>query len=155
MPDEKPKKAKVKPVRKRTSRADDTLDLKVEKHWCKYNLSDGEVLERSKENAELFKTIEDDEDKKKSIMKDLGSKLDFIKTKHSKESKIIRDGFFHEYAECRKRIDFKTGDVTIYRRDTGEVVEERKITEDERQLELDFNAGEDIPNEIIKFPKAN
>ena len=53
-------------------------------------------------------------------------------------SKKIQDGFEEKSVACRGEFDHIRGLVLIIRIDTDEVVEEREMTEGERQMELQF-----------------
>jgi hypothetical protein len=49
----------------------------------------------------------------------------------------IREGGEKVPATCIMEKDYKTGQVTFTRKDTGEVVEERDMTHDEKQMDIE------------------
>ena len=51
-------------------------------------------------------------------------------------SRFIANGYEMRNIDCVKVIDYENDVVTITRKDTGEVVEERKLHESERQMTL-------------------
>lgn len=53
----------------------------------------------------------------------------------------IRDRREIRNVDCEIVFDFKKGKATVYRMDSGEEVEVREITEEERQLELEGTKG--------------
>lgn len=52
-------------------------------------------------------------------------------------SQALHKGEIVRQVECAKELDFGKGITTIYRRDTGEVIEQRPMTADERQSDLE------------------
>jgi len=46
------------------------------------------------------------------------------------------NGYEHREVSCDERRDLDAGRVTVVRLDTGEVIEQRLLTDEERQLEL-------------------
>ena len=66
-----------------------------------------------------------------AILKDLKQTIRDI-------SKKISEGFENRPVECYKKLDFHRESAFIFRADTEEVVEERPLDEQERQLQINF-----------------
>jgi hypothetical protein len=48
----------------------------------------------------------------------------------------VRSGYEHRNVDCLKSLDYRLGTVTITRLDTGEVMRERPMDAEERQMSL-------------------
>ena len=108
-------------------------------------------------------TQEEVEVRRAAVVRLLGEidieKADHAREKHAHKERIadlqgaldsklkqVRERAEVRAVRCRERPSFETNSVVTYRCDTGEVIEERPMTAEQRQLELDADpppVGED------------
>lgn len=74
--------------------------------------------------------------------KDLGRKLnrrvDDNRKKIAEIKRVIASGRQDREVECEETLDYQAGQVRVHRLDTGELVEERELTQEERLADLGF-----------------
>lgn len=103
------------------------------------NLTEQEIMEYSKELARTTTLQAEIEEEKKTVTSSFKEKLDrCISDSRSLARKISTRQDYRE-VECEWRFDYNRRVKTLFRMDTWEQVEERKLTADELQDELDFN----------------
>lgn len=76
------------------------------------------------------------EERKKKANKGFLSEASVISKNITGLTLKLNNGYEYRPVECEKTINFETGTMTITRRDTKETVEERPLTDEERQLSL-------------------
>jgi hypothetical protein len=69
-----------------------------------------------------------------------------------KLSSVIRERAEWREVKCERRVNYTTGVVTDVRLDSGEVIEERAMTDDERQKGLEFG---DVDSEFGDDPDGD
>lgn len=74
--------------------------------------------------------------------KDFKRQLDAIEQSICERARDLRSGVRVEYVECRELRNFETSAYQLVRCDTGEVVRERPLTGEERQVPLALGPGE-------------
>lgn len=91
-----------------------------------------ELGDLTKKNKILITDLLDTQERLKALKKSIGG-LD-------REIAILGDmaetGVEHRQVECEKTINDKNNMMTLVRNDTGEVVEERQLSEEELQVEM-------------------
>jgi hypothetical protein len=89
-------------------------------------------------NALAFHSIDlmDLEDEKKADTKVINDRIKDCKDSIRDLSKKLKDGQEMRSVECRLEYDHTREVVFIFRADTDEKIEERPMTEEERQVEL-------------------
>lgn len=96
------------------------------------------------EMGELAATMADKTQELKRI--DANAKAAAAQFKSDKESaqneidnaaRKYRDGYEMRDVECEETVDFESGVVRYWRCDTGDLAQERKLTNEERQMRLD------------------
>lgn len=103
-------------------------------------LTDEELLDRSTALVDNIQKTAALEEEKKSVDADFKGKIKARAEVSRKLTEIISNRTEDREVECEVKKDFERGTVTTVRMDTGEVVETRPITADERQEELRFSA---------------
>lgn len=99
-------------------------------------LTEDEVSSYSKELARVTSATALLEDEKKASSSAFKDKIDrALADSRALANKITTQKELRP-VECHWSLDFKTNRATLYRSDTGETIESRDITEDERQKKL-------------------
>ena len=76
--------------------------------------------------------IKEETKRQKTVLKDM-------ETEVRRLSNSVRDGAELRTVQCERRCNYTTGRVSDVRVDTGEILSERDMTEDERQKDLPFD----------------
>lgn len=109
-----------------------------------------------KEMAEIASTMADKAQELKRI--DANAKAAAAQFKSDKEAaqneidnaaRKYRDGYEMRDVECEETVDFESGVVRYWRTDNGDLAQERKIANEERQMRLD-----EIETEKAKEPEV-
>jgi hypothetical protein len=101
-------------------------------------LDDDVLLERGHQLVENMRKTATAEDEREKENKRRKSDIDLLEGVTSKLCAIISTGYEEREVDCEVRRDFKHGKVTTIRTDTGEVVDERTMTAEERQEMMPF-----------------
>lgn len=129
----------------------------TEKKYLRCELHDKERLAYCDESATLVERIEQLEDQKKASASQYKSAIEEKAARLSRVSSYIRNGWEEREVSCHWRYEcsglepdgtpiFHPEKKTLVRDDTGEAVEIREITQEERQLALPLE-GEPAPLE--------
>jgi len=111
------------------------------KVYLQYTFSDPELKDFSKKQAYEYATLENLEAEKKAVVADYGQKIAQAKQSISALSKFINNGFDYRYIDCIIKYHEPANDnKTIIRKDTGEVVEVKPMTDADYTL---FNQVQD------------
>jgi hypothetical protein len=78
------------------------------------------------------------EKEKSDVMKQFKERLDAVALDIAKHTKALRNGTEVRQITVQELYDYHDGTVTITRKDTGELIEKRDMTADERQIGLDL-----------------
>lgn len=136
------KKVKVKEKAKKEGA--DTPEIKrtvQTTRWLKYEFSDGEKILLAGEIARKHIEAGHLEKKKQEITKRFAAEIAAADSVLGELSSKINDGHEYRDVECEKVLDYSTGTVTVVRKDTAEVVEERPMQDEEKQPELPGAGG--------------
>lgn len=99
-------------------------------------LDDKGVAERADRAARLFGEIESREEELKAENKQRKAQIANVETELRRVNLEIRDRAHFKDVPCERRFVFRTGKVEEVRLDSNEVLSERAMRDDERQLEL-------------------
>ena len=102
----------------------------------KIEFSHPQIEEKGKELAGLLDKIALKQEEKKSVALEFKADISDLQSTAIILTNEINDGFFLVDVECEKKIDHVSGTVSFIDVNTGEVIEEREIHEDERQMSL-------------------
>jgi hypothetical protein len=116
-------------------------ESKVAKHLqCK--LTELEYRTMGQELARANAQAEDVEMKKKAIDADLKGQIEAHVSHAMTLSRTINNGYQYKDVDCVMRFDYLSNVVVTTRLDTGEVIDSRAMTTEERQVELKFEEEE-------------
>jgi len=113
-------------------------NVKTFKHTqrLKCLLTDAELLEKGEELARTLDEVVSLEDEKKAITEQFKSKITELESRSSVLRSPVRNKYDFRPVDCIQTMDNNEGTSKTVRLDTGDIVEERKLTYDERQGNL-------------------
>lgn len=91
--------------------------------------------------AEAIQSLEVLDVERKTAMKEFGTRAAQLARQVRILSKQVKDGEAVRSVDCELRLNYTKLTATLVRTDTGEITEERPMTEDEKQMDLDFTDG--------------
>lgn len=115
---------------------------KIEQRLCKYVFTDDEKRQIANDLANGVADIQRLDDQKKSVMSQLKSEIDAKQGQVNLSASHLRSGFEMRSMDCEVIYAFSDDVVRWVRCDTGELVYERKMLSDEKQMKLDELAKE-------------
>lgn len=102
------------------------------------DLNDVEWNNRAKELADAHRETIAMSERKKSVMAELNADLKIAEAKETKLANIVATRSERRDVTVEVKYDYELGSVTKTRTDTGEIVSEREMTDNERQAELEL-----------------
>ena len=108
---------------------------------CK--LTKDETIVAANEMADAQSTIGQLEDELNKAKSEYKGKIAGQEAIRSTKSQIISTGFEHRGVECTETMDWENGRVVVQRDDTGEIVDDRAMSESEKQMGLDLEETEE------------
>lgn len=106
------------------------------------DLNEQEVRQYSNELARLVTEQAEVEAEKKEVMSDFTAKINKIVADSRVLSRKVSTRKEERQVECDREFDYTKGMVYTVRMDTGETIDQRKMTEDEKQERLQFEQSE-------------
>ena len=106
------------------------------KDYLKCLLTEKEKTELSGKIAKAISDRTSAEAKLKEVSASIKAQIAQLDAEISEKALQINNGYEYRNIECRMDKDYRLGSVTITRLDTGEVIRERPMTAEERQMEL-------------------
>ena len=106
------------------------------KEYLKCHLTEKEKTELSAKIAKAISDRSSAEAKLKEVSASIKAQIAQLDAEISEKALQINNGYEYRNVECRMDKDYRLGSVTITRLDTGEVIRERPMTAEERQMEL-------------------
>ena len=108
----------------------------METRTLSVQLSKQEIIERSNQQADLVKKIEDKDSEKSEVTKRLTSSIKELTRELQLIAQEVRAGQRWAEVEVARQKDIKRGVKETIRTDTGEIIETRALTPAEMQLDL-------------------
>lgn len=99
------------------------MQSRYEKRSLPVKLTDEEHIDRGRAQADQYKEYCAVEAKKKADNEVLKERLDAARKEMERLSVICKTGFEPRQVDCRWEFDYASGQKTLIRQDTGEVVE--------------------------------
>lgn len=91
--------------------------------------------------AGCINDIHDEEDRQVSIKAQMKATMAELEGRKSQLASVVSSGVRYMDILCEHDADFIAGRLSIVRTDTGEVLETRNLTDEERQRELPLAGG--------------
>ena len=101
-------------------------------------LTGDEIVERSREMAQLMSEIASDETDLKAVVQEFKSRIAGKDARLGTLARNVQNGFEFRTVPCTRHFDYALGRVEEVRSDTGERVSHRAMTDEERQQDLGF-----------------
>lgn len=115
----------------------DLVKVTHEPHKLPCNLGAKEKAEAAEALAITIQATESLELERKSVLGDFKSRMDGLKESIHNLSLSIKNSVQMRSIECELHLNYTTLTATLIRTDTKEVVEERPMTEEEKQMTFD------------------
>lgn len=106
------------------------------KRYLKYVFTEEEKKLMGSDLAQKFAIHTEAEGRLKSVSTQIKSEISTIESQMASISEKIRSGYEYRDIECDVEMDYDRGRVVVIRMDTGEIVEDRAMSVDERQKPL-------------------
>lgn len=120
---------------------------KISKH-LRHEFTSGELAELGGKLADQYDSLQNENDRFESDKAYHKAEISGIEKEVARLSRLIRARFEERLTECYFRWNAPIdGVVQIVRNDTGEIVQERSMSDDERQEELPLEAAPEQPSE--------
>jgi len=107
-------------------------------------LNEVEWQNRARELAQAHKETEQQKERKKSVMAELGADVKIAEAKETKLANIVATKSEQRDVTVEIKYDYEKGRVSKTRTDTGEEIDNREMTDDERQSQLEFVDANDV-----------
>lgn len=107
-----------------------------EKQYLEVQLTDDEVKAASKQLAEAIQRKAAIKDQLNTFKAQKKGEITMCDGDINKNTILVGSGKEMRMVECEVTLDFNTGKKTTVRTDNGTIIEERGLTSDEKQLEL-------------------
>jgi hypothetical protein len=101
------------------------------------SLTEEEIAQAAMICARLDSQYDDTEAEKKTLVSEMTAKLKELRASMTAESRKATTGIEEREVECEYKIERASGFAELFRTDTGEVVERRRLTPAELQLSMD------------------
>ena len=112
------------------------------------DLTDGEVATYSQELAKITQTQAEIDAEKKEVMSKFTADLNKCIADSRVLARKITSRKEDRHVECDLDFDYSRGLVYTVRIDTGVTIDQRKLTDDERQQKIDFDGEQDKQQEL-------
>jgi hypothetical protein len=123
------------------SKAKKVDQIKKAKEWHPFShaLTDEERRVAANSLAKTLSELEDVEKERKVVNSSFKTKYDGLKRKIAYLGSSVLTGEDQRSIECTRITNYTKGTMVLIRVDTGQVVEERSLSNDEKQMEFDDN----------------
>jgi uncharacterized FlaG/YvyC family protein len=111
--------------------------------FLKYEFSDSEKAELADEMARAVCDATQTRMKLKSVQKQINAEIQQYEAEIASCAEKLRSGYEMRHVDCSFLRDFDLKSIKIVRDDTGEIISERAMTEDEKQMDIAFE-GPDL-----------
>lgn len=127
------------------------------REYLKYEFSEAELLEIGKQLGRSSQELETLEDNKKAVTSQLKAQIDGKQAEVSGLSNKMNSGCEYRYIDTRIEYNHPSpGIKTTIRNDTGAIIRTEVMSDDEKQLELDFEKEQKEREESRRtFAKEN
>lgn len=125
-------------IRKTEEKESEKKVTKTEQQFLKCVLTEEEVAQAAGELAREVENLKELEEALGSIKAEFKGKTEKAEANISIKARLVRDKHEYRNVECDVTYDYSACDVTVTRKDTGEIIETRKMTYNERQTTMEF-----------------
>lgn len=126
------------------ARKKEAIERSVVSRFVAVDLTDDEKIENARLLGSKTQDLAQAKEKKKEVTKALGAEVEQHQTEVSRLGSIAANGYEYRDVDCEKAINETKGTVTVTRSDTGEIIENRPLRSDERQVEMNLGEGQGV-----------
>ena len=124
-------------------KTEDAVKTTTETRTLKCELTDAETREAADVLARALDTLECLEDEKKKLTSDFKAQIEGKEAELRIQKNLVRNKYEHRPTQCKMTLNYTKQMVIVTRDDTGAVVVERKMLEEEKQMQMGFDGEKD------------
>ena len=114
----------------------DLIKVTHEPHTLSCNLDANEKALAAEQLATAIQAAESLELERKSVLGEFKSRMNALKEKIHNLTMQVKDGVEMKSIDCELHLNYTKLTATLIRTDNKEIVEERPMTDDEKQMEM-------------------
>ena len=123
---------------KKEKKTGDRINVTHEPHPLACKLTTEDRAAAANQLAEAIQNLESLEIQRKTDTKNFNSLMQQLAGSVHRLSREVANGEAVRSVDCELRLNYTTLAASLVRTDTGEIVETRPMTEDEKQMDMDF-----------------
>lgn len=112
-------------------------------HLLKCDLTQEELLQYGEELATVLDNLRRLQDEKESVVKEFKAREAAFDAEIVVKQLLVRNKYEYCQIDCTLTLDYTDQSAVLIRQDTNETIKERKMTEDEKQMDLGFDGKEE------------
>ena len=116
-----------------------SIVTKKDRHYLMCKLTPEEISQASDDLARHLDEHEAVENELAALKSQFKGKLELAQANINTKKRLVRDKREMRYVDVEVVSDYTECTIRITRLDTGEIVEDRKMTGDEKQLKIEFD----------------
>jgi len=121
-----------------TKTVKESVISKSDRKLLKCLLTVEEHMKYARELAEELGRKQAAEEELAAVKAEYKGKIEASEAKIRGNQRLVKDGYEHRWVDCAVESNMRTCKVMVTRKDTGEIIEDRPMTPDEKQLQIDF-----------------
>ena len=122
----------------------DKVKTTHERHLLKCELSQDELLQCGDELAGALDNLRQAQEEKESVVKDFKAKEAMCEAEITTKQLLVRNKYEYRQTDCKLILDYTKQSATLIRLDTEGIVNERQLSEEEKQMDLGFDGEEQV-----------
>jgi len=113
-----------------------------ETRLLKCELTEEEVRVAAQELARNLDELESLDDKLKELKADFKAQIEAKEAAAKVQRNLVRNKWDYRNTACTMVLDYTNGTVTVTREETGEIIKDRKMLTEEKQMDMGFDGDE-------------
>lgn len=113
-----------------------------ETRLLKCELTEEEVRVADQELARNLDELESLDDKLKELKADFKAQIEAKEAAAKVQRNLVRNKWDYRNTACTMVLDYTNGTVTVTREETGEIIKDRKMLTEEKQMDMGFDGDE-------------
>lgn len=105
----------------------------------KCDLTEEELLQAGEDLAKAIDEARTHEEQRKSANEDFKARIAACEAEITIKQRLVRNKNEFRPVSCEVTLNYTTLDAVVIRLDTEEIVQERKLTHEEKQMKIDFD----------------
>jgi hypothetical protein len=123
-------------------KTEDSIKTTKETRLLKCELTEEEVRQAADTLARNLDELEVLDDKLKEVKADFKAQTEAKEAAAKVQRNLVRNKYDYRQTPCTMTLNYTTQKVIVTRDDTGDVVTERDMLAEEKQMDMGFDAGE-------------